>query len=84
MKYAVFAGILQAPETSSKLSCRLCTAEVRGSNPLGSTSEKRIFAGKKQAGKQGRKDDPALFDSYLTVTRSSEGVPHRPRSLIPH
>jgi hypothetical protein len=32
-----FAAILQAPETSSKLSCRLCTAEVRGSNPLGST-----------------------------------------------
>ena len=30
-------GILQAPEISSKVSYRLCTAEVRGSNPLGST-----------------------------------------------
>jgi hypothetical protein len=36
-KIRLFAGILQASETSGKLSCRLCTAEVRGSNPLGST-----------------------------------------------
>jgi hypothetical protein len=30
-------GILQAPEISSKVSYRLCTAEGRGSNTLGST-----------------------------------------------
>jgi hypothetical protein len=36
-KIRLFAGILHASETSSKVSCRLCTAEVRGSNPLGST-----------------------------------------------
>jgi hypothetical protein len=41
----VFAGILQAPESSSNVSYRLCTAEVRGSNPLGSTYEKCCFAG---------------------------------------
>jgi hypothetical protein len=32
-----FAAVLQALESSSKASCRLCTAEVRGSTPLGST-----------------------------------------------
>jgi hypothetical protein len=32
-----FAGILESVESSSKASCRFCTAEVRGSNPLGST-----------------------------------------------
>jgi hypothetical protein len=31
-----FAGILQAPETSSKLSHRLCTAEIRKLQPLSS------------------------------------------------
>jgi hypothetical protein len=31
--------MLQTPEISSNLSYRLCTAEVRGSNPLGSTPE---------------------------------------------
>jgi hypothetical protein len=36
-KIRLFAGILHASETSSKVSCRLCTAEVRGSNRLGST-----------------------------------------------
>jgi hypothetical protein len=30
---------LQAPETSGNLSCRFCTAEVRDSNPLGSTDK---------------------------------------------
>jgi hypothetical protein len=38
-----FAAILQAPETSSKLACRLCTAEVRGSNPLGSTEKTGVL-----------------------------------------
>jgi hypothetical protein len=42
-----FAAVLQALESSSKASTRLCTAEVRGSNPLGSTLEIRGFAGKK-------------------------------------
>jgi hypothetical protein len=42
----LFAAILQAPETSSKLVIRLCTAEVRGSIPLGSTLEICGFAGK--------------------------------------
>jgi hypothetical protein len=37
----VFAAILQAPESSGKVWRRLCTAEVRGSNPLGSTPEIR-------------------------------------------
>ena len=32
----LFAAILQVPERPSKLSRRLCTAEVGGSNPLGS------------------------------------------------
>ena len=31
-----FAGILQAPETSNKLSHRLCTAEIRKFQPLSS------------------------------------------------
>jgi hypothetical protein len=44
----VFAAILQASESFSKVSCRHCTAEVRGSNPLGSTLENRYFAGKTQ------------------------------------
>jgi hypothetical protein len=33
----VFAAILQATESSGRVLRRLCTAEVRGSNPLGST-----------------------------------------------
>jgi hypothetical protein len=41
----VFAAILQAPETSSELSCRLCTAEGVGSNPIGSTLKIRALAG---------------------------------------
>jgi hypothetical protein len=41
----VFADILQTPESSSKLPCHLCTAEVRGSNPLGSTLKRCGFAG---------------------------------------
>jgi hypothetical protein len=41
----VFADILQTPESSSKLPCRLCTTEVRGSNPLGSTLKRCGFAG---------------------------------------
>src|ERR687897_3824247 len=37
-----FAAVLQTLESSSKASRRLCTAEVRGSNPLGSTLGIRI------------------------------------------
>jgi hypothetical protein len=33
----LFAAILQTPERPSKVSCRLCTAEGVGSNPIGST-----------------------------------------------
>ena len=36
----LFAAILQAPERPSNVSRRLCTAEVGGSNPLGSTIKK--------------------------------------------
>jgi hypothetical protein len=43
----VFAANLQTLESSSKASRRLCTAEVRGSTPLGSTLEMWCFAGKK-------------------------------------
>jgi hypothetical protein len=42
----IFVAILQALESPSKACCRLCTSEVRGSNPLGSTSESIRFAGK--------------------------------------
>jgi hypothetical protein len=38
----MFAAILQAPENSSKLFHRLCTAEGVGSNPLGSTLRKLL------------------------------------------
>src|SRR5215210_4494436 len=41
-----FAAVLQALESSSKACLRLCTAEVRGSNPLGSTLKSCRFAGK--------------------------------------
>jgi hypothetical protein len=40
-----FAAILQTPERVSKPSHRLCTAEVRGSTPLGSTLESAHTAG---------------------------------------
>ncbi len=36
----LFAAILQTPERPSKVSRRLCTAEAKGSSPLGSTSER--------------------------------------------
>jgi hypothetical protein len=36
-----FAAILQAPESSGKLSYRFCTAEVRGSNPASPTLTQR-------------------------------------------
>jgi hypothetical protein len=37
---------LQTTESSGKVLRRLCTAEVRGSNPLGSTSGICLFAAK--------------------------------------
>jgi hypothetical protein len=37
---SVFAGILQSPETSSKVSCSLHTAKVAGSNPASPTHKK--------------------------------------------
>ncbi len=33
---------------------------------------------------KGPGENPALFDSYLTVTRLPQGVPHRPRGLVTH
>jgi hypothetical protein len=36
-KMRAFAAILKPVESSCKPSCRICTAEVRGSNALGST-----------------------------------------------
>ena len=44
-EFSCFAAILQTPERFSKVSRRLCTAEVRGSNPLGSTLKICRFAG---------------------------------------
>jgi hypothetical protein len=44
-----FAGILQVTERSSKVLCRLCTAEVRGSNPLGSTLKNRVLQVKRES-----------------------------------
>jgi hypothetical protein len=41
-EFSCFAAILQTPERFSKVSCRLCTAEVRGSTPLGSTPRKLL------------------------------------------
>jgi hypothetical protein len=38
----LFAGILQTLEISSKVSSRLCTAEGRGSNSLGSSRKMTI------------------------------------------
>ena len=38
-KYGDLQGILQSPENASKVSCRLCTAEGVGSNPIGSTAK---------------------------------------------
>jgi hypothetical protein len=52
-KIRAFAEILQAIESPRKVLCRLCTAGVRGSNPLGSTVGMRRFAGKVYA-KTGR------------------------------
>jgi hypothetical protein len=42
----LFAGIPEHQRTTTTLCIRLCTAEVRGSNPLGSTLSIRYFAGK--------------------------------------
>ena len=42
----LFAAILRSPESSSKVSRRLCTAEVRGSNPLGSTHKSAVLQDK--------------------------------------
>src|SRR5215207_9451382 len=38
-----FLGFVQALETSCKLSCRLCTAEIRGSNLFSSTSKDTVL-----------------------------------------
>ncbi len=43
-----FAGILQALEICNKVSRCLCTAEVGGSNPLGSTTKSRILRVKRE------------------------------------
>src|ERR671916_606728 len=46
VKLPLFAGILQAPETSSKASCRLRMAEVTSSSLVGFTLFLSRFAGK--------------------------------------
>ena len=38
-RISIIAGILQSPESSSKLSCCLHTAEVAGSNPASPTKK---------------------------------------------
>src|SRR5918994_5562689 len=40
----LFAGVYEHQRTTTTLCIRLCTAKVRGSNPLGSTVEMRHFA----------------------------------------
>src|SRR5215217_6450780 len=41
----IFAGVLQPPEISSKISHCLCMAEARGSSPLGSTLREAYLSG---------------------------------------
>ena len=41
----IFAGVLQPPEISSKISHCLCMAEARGSIPLGSTLREAYLSG---------------------------------------
>jgi predicted RNA polymerase sigma factor len=79
-KIRLFAGILHASETSSKVSCRLCTAEVRGSNPLGSTllltGHHRLDAVRahllEMAG-----DNAAARSYYRTAARSTTSLPEQ-------
>jgi hypothetical protein len=52
---------LQTSERCSKLSCRLCTAEGVGSNPLGSTSFFLLFGENQPVGEKNR----SLF-SFVT------------------
>ena len=56
----MFAAILQTPESSSELSRRLCTAEVRGSNPLGSTPRNGPTVGKTKENRQGHPQTNAM------------------------
>src|SRR5215208_2741602 len=68
----LFAGILQAWETSSKLSYCLHTAEDAGSIPASPTQKKRCFAGKTQVQGGGSGLTPGLFyTSPVTVVPTS-------------
>jgi hypothetical protein len=79
-RICLFAGVFEQRRTTTTVWICLCTAEVRGSNPLGSTLKMWIFAGKTLTRKKGR----IKIQPFLTVTRSSQDVPHRPRGLISH
>jgi hypothetical protein len=54
------AAVLQALDTFSKLFHRLCTAEVRGSNPLGSTFRKCCYLGEMRTKNQLINCQPSL------------------------
>ena len=62
---------------------RLRMAEVTSSSLVGSTPKPRNLQGKRSDRKRAGQES-GLFDSYLTVTRLSQGVPHRPRGLVTH
>ena len=52
---------------------RLCTAEVRGSNPLGSTLKKHVFAGKIYKSQR----SPGVHPGLLTATVLQPALPQR-------
>ena len=59
-------------------------AEVTSSSLVGSTHVIPIGKRKALCKAKGPMFAPGPFNSYPTVTRLSEGVPHRTRRLIPH
>ena len=76
----LFAALLQTPEMSSKASCRLCTAEVRGSNPLGSPVENAVLQEKREP----RTSSPTVSQAFVQGPTYILVVGVLPRSALAH
>jgi hypothetical protein len=80
-----FAGIVQAPETSGKVSSRHGTAEVRGSNPLGATVERapegHCSQVKLLAAVEAERNSTRILRTSALWKLASSNLPHRDFSI---
>jgi hypothetical protein len=79
-EFGLYKENLEEVRKHKKSLCCLHTAEVAGSNPASPTSESGVLQDKYHSKEKGR----IKLRPFLTVNRSSQGVPHRPGGLISH